>query len=88
MGKVQEKKDLTKVPAAQHVSYAAQTTFIGKLSELHNQAERAIYTHGPAFLNVMSPCPRGRRYEAAGENSVSFGKYVLREFYASLKTTS
>ena len=63
-GKVQSKKDLTKVLAAHHIPYVAQTTFIGNLRDLHEKAEKAIYTPGPAFLNVMSPCPRGWRYDA------------------------
>ena len=62
-GKVQSKKDLTKIMVAHHIPYVAQTTFIGNLKDLHEKAEKAIYTQGPAFLNVMSPCPRGWRYE-------------------------
>ena len=27
------------------------------------KAHKAIYTHGPCFLNVLAPCPRGWRYE-------------------------
>ena len=64
-GKQQYKKDLTKIMAAHHIPYVAQTTFISNLRDLHTKAERAIYTKGPAFLNVMSPCPRGWRYEAS-----------------------
>ena len=64
-GKTQYKKDLTKILAWHHIPYAAQTTFIGNMKDLHEKAERAIYTPGPAFLNVMSPCPRGWRYETA-----------------------
>jgi pyruvate ferredoxin oxidoreductase beta subunit len=26
------------------------------------KAEKAIYTKGAAFLNIMAPCPRGWRY--------------------------
>ncbi len=63
-GKVQYKKDLTKIMAEHHIPYAAQSTFIADLRDLHEKAEKAIYTPGPAFLNVMSPCPRGWRYEA------------------------
>lgn len=63
-GKIQYKKDLTKIMAEHHIPYVAQTTFIGNLKDLHEKAEKAIYTPGPAFLNVMSPCPRGWRYEA------------------------
>lgn len=62
-GKQQNKKDLTAIIAAHNIPYAAQTTFIGNFKDLHEKAEKAIYTEGPAFLNVMSPCPRGWRYE-------------------------
>lgn len=61
-GKTQRKKDLTKIIAAHNVPYVAQTTFIGNLSDLSTKAHKAIYTPGAAFLNVMSPCPRGWRY--------------------------
>ena len=62
-GKPQNKKDLTAIIAAHNIPYAAQTTFIGNFKDLHEKAEKAIYTEGPAFLNIMSPCPRGWRYE-------------------------
>ncbi|MGL4789938.1 MAG: thiamine pyrophosphate-dependent enzyme [Anaerotignaceae bacterium] len=61
-GKPQGRKDLTQIMAAHHIPYVAQTTFIKNLSDLHKKSERAIYTAGPAFLNVMAPCPRGWRY--------------------------
>ena len=31
---------------------------------MHVKAEKAFYTDGPAFLNVMSPCPTGWKYKA------------------------
>lgn len=62
-GKVQNKKNLTEIIAAHNVPYAAQTTFIGDFRDLHTKAHRAIYTKGPCFLNILSPCPRGWRYE-------------------------
>lgn len=63
-GKIQNKKDLTGIMAAHNIPYLAQTTFIGNLKDLHEKAHKAIYTHGPCFLNVMSPCPRGWQYPA------------------------
>ncbi len=63
-GKLQGRKDLTQVMAAHHIPYVAQTTFIKNFSDLHKKAEKAIYTPGAAFLNVMAPCPRGWRYPA------------------------
>ena len=64
-GKPQNKKDLTAIMAAHNIPYVAQTTFLGNFKDLHEKAEKAIYTPGPAFLNVLSPCPRGGRYETA-----------------------
>ena len=62
-GKVQNKKNLTEIIAAHNVPYAAQTTFLGDFRDLHSKAHKAIYTEGPCFLNILSPCPRGWRYE-------------------------
>ncbi|MEA4922712.1 MAG: thiamine pyrophosphate-dependent enzyme [Eubacteriaceae bacterium] len=63
-GKIQNKKDLTDIIAAHNIPYAAQTTFMGDFRDLHAKSRKAIYTEGPAFLNILSPCPRGWRYEA------------------------
>ena len=62
VGKQQNRKDLTAIIAEHYVPYAAQTTFVQNFKDLHIKAEKAIYTKGSAFLNVMSPCPRGWRY--------------------------
>ena len=64
VGKPQNKKDLTEVMAAHNIPYVAQTTYIGNMRDLHEKAHKAIYTPGPAFVNVMSPCPRGWQYPA------------------------
>ena len=64
-GKIQNKKDLTRIIAAHNIPYAAQSTFTKDFKDLHLKAEKAIYTEGPCFLNVLSPCPRGWRYETA-----------------------
>jgi len=61
-GKLQQKKNLTKIMVAHGVPYVAQTTFIGNFKDITEKAHKAIYTPGPAFLNVMAPCPRGWRY--------------------------
>ena len=50
--------------AAHNIPYVGQTTFIGNMKDLYTKAERAIYTEGAAFLNIMAPCPRGWRYDA------------------------
>lgn len=63
-GKKQNKKNLTEIMAAHNIPYVAQSTFLGNFRDLHEKAHKAIYTEGPCFLNVMSPCPRGWRFQA------------------------
>lgn len=61
-GKMQNRKDLAAIIAAHDVPYVGQSTLLGNFKDLHTKAEKAIYTKGACFLNVMSPCPRGWRY--------------------------
>ena len=61
-GKMQNRKDLAQVMAAHDIPYVGQSTLLGNMRDLYEKAEKAIYTPGAAFLNVMSPCPRGWRY--------------------------
>ena len=61
-GKPQPRKDLTSIMVDHNIPYVAQTTFMGNFKDIHTKAEKAIYTEGPAFLNVLAPCPRGWRY--------------------------
>ncbi len=62
-GKMQNRKDLASIIADHDVPYVAQTTFTPNFSDIHCKSEKAIYTKGASFLNVMAPCPRGWRYE-------------------------
>lgn len=62
-GKMQSRKDLASIIAAHNVPYVAQTTFISNMRDLYLKAEKAIYTPGAAFLNVLAPCPRGWKYD-------------------------
>lgn len=61
-GKMQLKKDLTQIMVSHHIPYVAQTAPIGNLKDLAEKSEKAIYTKGAAFMNVLAPCPRGWRY--------------------------
>ena len=61
-GKQQNKKDLTEIIVSHNIPYAAQTTFLTNFKDLHEKAYKALYTPGPAFLNILAPCPRGWRY--------------------------
>ncbi len=61
-GKMQSRKDLSKIMAGHHIPYVAQTIGYMNFKDLYEKAEKAIYTEGPAFLNVLAPCPRGWGY--------------------------
>ena len=65
LGKRQNRKDMSAVMAAHGIPYIGQTTFLGNMKDLHEKAHKGLYTSGAAFLNVLAPCPRGWRYEAA-----------------------
>lgn len=64
-GKQQFRKDLTDIMVSHNIPYVAQTTFVKNFKDLHEKSERAIYKKGPAFVNVLAPCPRGWRYDTA-----------------------
>ena len=78
-GKMQNRKDLAEIIASHHIPYVGQTTFIGNFSDLHSKAEKAIYTKGAAFLNIMAPCPRGWRYPT--ENIMEMCKLGVETCY-------
>lgn len=62
-GKLQSRKDLASIIADHDVAYVAQTTFTRDFKDIHKKSEKAIYTKGASFLNMLAPCPRGWRYE-------------------------
>ncbi len=61
-GKIQPRKDLTEIMANHHIPYVCQTAAIGNMKDLYEKAEKALYTKGAAFMNVLAPCPRGWIY--------------------------
>ena len=61
-GKMQIRKDLTQVMAGHHLPYVAQTAAYMNFKDLYEKSEKAIYTKGACFLNVLAPCPRGWGY--------------------------
>ena len=61
-GKMQNRKDLASIIADHDVAYVGQSTFTLNFNDLHQKAEKAIYTEGASFLNIMTPCPRGWGY--------------------------
>ena len=62
-GKPQVRKDLAGIIAAHGIPYVGQST-VGHWKDLVSKAEKAFACDGPAFLNVMAPCPRGWRIKS------------------------
>ena len=77
-GKTQYSKDLTGIIAAHKIPYVAQAS-IWRWNDLIDKAHKAFYTKGPAFLNVLSPCPRGWRYPS--EDTIKMAKLAVQTNY-------
>ncbi|MHB1002741.1 MAG: thiamine pyrophosphate-dependent enzyme [Thermoleophilia bacterium] len=77
-GKEQRRKDLTQILVAHDIPYAA-TASPHNFKDLMSKAEKAFATPGPAFLNVLSPCPRGWR--SPGGDSIALAKEAVQSCY-------
>ena len=78
-GKMQSRKDLTEIMEAHHLPYVAQTAAYLNFKDLYEKAEKAIYTEGPTFLNVLAPCPRGWGYST--EDLMQINKLAIETCY-------
>ena len=78
-GKMQSRKDLTEILVSHHIPYVAQSIAFMDFRDLYEKAEKAIYTEGPAFLNVFSPCPRGWGYPT--EDLMEINKLAVQTCY-------
>lgn len=59
-GKMQMRKDLTKIMAAHNIPYVAQAS-PAHWSDLVKKVRKAFEIKGPKFMNVLAPCNRGWR---------------------------
>ena len=78
-GKLQPRKDLSKIMAEHHLPYLAQTIATNNFKDLYEKAEKAIYTKGPTFLNILTPCPRGWGYNT--EDLMTINKLAVDTCY-------
>lgn len=74
-GKPQARKDLTQIMAAHNIPYVAQAS-ISHWKDLVKKAEKAFAVEGPAFINVMAPCPRGWR--TPNEKTIEIAKLAVQ----------
>ena len=63
-GKIQNRKNLTRIMIAHGVRYVAQASPHDP-RDLVRKAAKALSIDGPTFLNVLAPCPRGWRADGA-----------------------
>lgn len=78
-GKMQPRKDLSKIMVGHHLPYVAQTIALNNYKDLYEKAEKAIYTEGACFLNVLAPCPRGWGYNT--EDLMEINKLAVETCY-------
>lgn len=77
-GKTQQRKNLTAIAVAHDIPYVAQAS-PHNFRDLIAKAETAFDTPGPAFLNVLSPCPRGWR--SADEEGIMLAKMMVQSCF-------
>ena len=65
--------------AAHNLPYIAQTIAINNFKDLYEKSEKAIYTPGATFLNILAPCPRGWGYPT--EDLMTLNKLAVETCY-------
>jgi pyruvate ferredoxin oxidoreductase beta subunit len=70
-GKAQHRKNMTEIMASHGIPYAAQASPHDP-RDLMSKVDAALAADGPAFLNILSPCPRGWR--AAGDLTIALAR--------------
>ena len=68
-GKLQRAKDLTEIVAAHDIPYVAQTSLHNPF-DLIAKVKRAVETPGPAFVNVLVPCPLFWKIDASEQADI------------------
>ena len=78
LGKRQTRKNMTEVVAAHRIPYVAQAS-PSHWRDLITKAQKAFQVDGPAFLNVISPCVPGWRYES--QDTIKLAKLAVETGY-------
>ncbi len=70
-GKRRRRKEITDIVAAHDIDYVGQTA-PWRPQDVISKAKKAFKIDGPAFLNILAPCPRGWRSD--NEKSIEISK--------------
>jgi len=77
-GKRQWRKPITRIMAAHDIPYVAQVS-PHNWRDLMTKTQKAFAADGPAFLNALSPCPRGWRHDSS--QSIQIAKLAVDTCY-------
>lgn len=77
-GKLQQRKDLTKIMADHGIPYAAQAS-ISHWQDLMKKVRKALSINGPKFMNILAPCNRGWR--SANDDAVMLSRLAVETCY-------
>jgi len=77
-GKLQRRKDLTRIMAAHGIPYAAQAA-PGHWTDLMKKVRKALAIKGPKFINILSPCNRGWRSRL--DDAIMLSKLAVQTCY-------
>ncbi len=77
-GKLQQRKDLTKIMADHGIPYVAQAA-ISHWSDLMRKVRKALEIKGPKFMNILAPCNRGWR--SRNDDAVLLSRLAVETCY-------
>ncbi|HHT9124207.1 MAG TPA: pyruvate synthase subunit PorB [Candidatus Brocadiia bacterium] len=77
-GKTQHRKDMTAVVAAHRIPYVAQAA-PHNYRDLISKVKKATEVDGPAFINVLSTCPRG--WQTKTEDGMELTRLAVETCY-------
>lgn len=77
-GKLQQRKDLTKIMAAHGIPYVAQAS-PAHWQDLMKKVQKAMEIKGPKFMNIIAPCNRGWRSKT--DDAITLAKLAVDTCY-------
>lgn len=77
-GKMQRRKDITRIMASHNIPYAAQVSPSHWL-DLMKKVRKALSINGPTFINALSPCNRGWR--SMTNDAIALSKIAVETCY-------
>ncbi len=77
-GKLQQRKDLTRIMAAHDIPYVAQAS-PSSYMDLMKKVQKAFEIKGPKFMNIIAPCNRGWRTKT--NDAIALSKLAVETCY-------